>query len=297
MREPMGQIAAAYAEELLVGSYAHDATFRDSSMDMPDIFDLPPGMDPNFFLSPEDVYRFLHGFAHDDSYSADFDQAVQDLYETLPQQALEADLAATGAGDQDPEYFEATLRMFGTLSGLQYQAQREVRGNKFDEEEAMRQNVSFVTTSLLTLGPSPAGKVAGFGWKLIQVGTAGALNGWSSSGTDPRDELDELSIQAGILHRYEIAEMMIDADYPVTQDIPPDLQDENGNLLDPLVIAEDLSEGGLAEQFINWTDSNNEVDPEQPSTRPFDNKFDSGWDAIGNGRGDVSDQIVNGVEW
>ncbi|NED97344.1 hypothetical protein G1H11_18770 [Phytoactinopolyspora alkaliphila] len=297
MREPMGQIAAAYAEELLVGSYAHDATFRGSSMDMPENFDLPPGMDPNFFLSPEDVYRFLHGFAHDDRYSADFDAAVQDLYETLPAQALEADLAATGAGDLDPENFEAALRMFGTLSGLQYQAQREVRGDEFDEEEAFKANMAFGGSAVLTLLPvSPKG-ILDLGWKVTQVVTAGSLNEWAASGTDPRDELDALNIQAGVLHRYLIAEMMIDAGYPTTQDIPPDLLDENGNLRDPVEISEDLSDGGLAEQFVNWTDSANEIDPDHPNTRPFDNKFDSGWDAIGNGRGDVAEQIVNNVDW
>ncbi|WP_166350930.1 hypothetical protein [Phytoactinopolyspora limicola] len=297
MREPMGQIAAAYAEEFLAGAYAHDAMFRESSMDMPENFTLPPGMDPTFFLSPEDVYRFLHGFAHDDAHSAAFDAAVQELYETLPMQALEADLAATAAGNTDPEYFEVTLRMFGTLAGLQYETQRKVRGDKFDAEKEFRDNFAFGGSAVLTLLPvSPKG-ILDLGWKVTQVATAGGLNGWADSGTDPRDELEELNYQAGVLHRYMIAEMMIDAGYPYTEDIPPNLLDENGNLLPPEVIAEDLSSGGLAQEFINWTDSNKDTHPEHPRTRPFDTKFDSGWDAIGNGRGDASDSIANQVEW
>lgn len=296
MREPMGQIAAAYAEEFLVGAYTHDAYPRDSSMDRPPHFELPPGVDPNFFLSPNDVYRFLNGFAHDDQHSADFDAAVQELYETLPQQALDADLDATEAGDVDPGNFEMALRMFGTLSGLQYEAQRKVRGEEFDEAQALKEKFAFGTGAVLSLLPVNAKGVADVGWKLTQITTGGALNGWASSGTDPRDELEEMNIQAGVIHRYMVAQMMLDAGYPAS-DVPPDLLDENGELLDPISISEDLSDGGLAEQFTEWTDSNNEVSSDHPNARPFDDKYEAGWDAIGNGRGDASDQVVNSVEW
>jgi hypothetical protein len=292
MREPMGQIAAAYAEELLVGSYAQSMGDRGASMDIPEGFDLPPGTDPAFLLSPEDVYRFLHGFAHDDTYSQDFDLAVAELFETLPSEALQADLETTQNNQRDPQNFEAVMSMFGTLSGLQHQAQLDVRGSDFEDSEARRER--FVHVRNFFLGEAVgAGRVTGAAWKATQFFAPNALdNILGGDPDDPRDALAAEDLQMGVLQRYVIAEIMIDAGYPTSEDAPADMLDH-----DPQKILEDPDYAAeVLEDLTPWLENNSDGDPAD-HTFPFQDKYNNSWNALGNGRGDISDQIANGVQW
>ena len=98
-------------------------------MGEPENFDVPPGLDPEFFLSPEDVYKYLHGFGglderfdppHD--FSAPFDEAVGEIYNDS---LLEA--AEELKRDPDSDVWTDTLRIYGNLGGLHLQAQLDVR--------------------------------------------------------------------------------------------------------------------------------------------------------------------------
>ncbi|WP_129669791.1 hypothetical protein [Phytoactinopolyspora endophytica] len=289
MGEPMGRIAAAYAEEILVGSYEH-APGHVSSMDAPAGFGTPPGTDPRFFLSSEDVYRFLHGFALNDTDSAAFDDAVQSLYRALPPLALEADMAESTT---EQDHFEQVLRMFGALSGLQHEARLDVRGRAFGERHAAREALASGWAALGLL-PLEATRIIDTGWRLIQFGAAGKLN---ASDPDPRDELEAAHRQAATLQRCLVAITMVRNGYPYTEELPPELLDERGQLLGTVEISTDLSEGGLAEQLIDWAHDNVDRHPEHTGVRSFDNKFGAGWDAIGNGRNDASTQVVDRTGW
>ncbi|WP_123788408.1 hypothetical protein [Phytoactinopolyspora halophila] len=291
MRDPMGQIGAAYAEELLIGSYSHEHANRESSMDIPEDFELPPGTDPAFLLNPEDVYRFLHGFAHDDTHSQDFDRAVENLYETLPNQAIEADLETTQNGERDPQNLEAVMRMFGTLGGLQHQAQVEVRGSQFDEEEARRKRFAQVRNFLLGEAAGTT-RVTGAMWKAMQLVAPNAIDDALGSNPDPREALADKDLRVGVLERYTLAQTMADAGYPTSEEAPADLFDR-----DPEKILDDPEYAAQVMEDLNeWTENNSEGDPED-HTFPLQDKYNSAWDAIGNGRGDVSDQIADRVDW
>ena len=65
-KEGLASIAASYAPEFVAGSNAKDAYGRDSGFARPPHFDVPPGIDPAFYLNPEDIYKFLHGFGDQD---------------------------------------------------------------------------------------------------------------------------------------------------------------------------------------------------------------------------------------
>lgn len=292
MREPMGQIAATYAEELLVGSSRHDLYDRDSSMEIPEDFDMPHGLDPNFLLSPEDVYRFLHGFAHDDRYSEDFDRAVGELYETLPSQALEADLETTQNGERDPRNFEAVLQMFGTLGGLQYEAQLDVRGSEFEEDEARRQRFAQVRNFILGEAAG-VGRITGAVWKASQLVAPNAVDDLLGGNPEhPRDDIEAQNLQLAVLQRYALAEIMVEAGYPTTEDAPADLFDHDTEKMldDPEYAAE------VMEDLHTWVENNSDGDADD-HTFPFQDKYNSGWGMLGNGRGTEADEIASTVEW
>lgn len=292
MQEHVGTIAAAYAEELLAGSYTIDGQMRDSSMEVPE--GLPPGIDPNFMLNPEDVYQFLYGMGGDDQYSADFDAAMQELYETLPQAAIEADVAAMENGEMDPRHFENILSMFGTVAGLQYHSQRQVRGDMDEADENLRQNLAFGGGAVLTMLPVNVDGYLDLGWRITQVAANGVLGDWAGKSDSRVEELDELAAQANLLNDYMIAQMMLDAGYPTSKDLPGSLTDDNGNLLPPEDIATDET---LRNDFYEWTDDNDTVVEGHDDTTPFDTKFDAGWNYHDAGRGSKAEEIAREVGW
>ncbi|NEE02879.1 hypothetical protein [Phytoactinopolyspora halotolerans] len=299
MREPMSQIATAYAEELLVGSFTLDARARESSMDAPDNFDLPPGLDPAFYLSPEATYRFLHGFAHEDRYFEGFDAAVEELYESVTSDALAADLQATENDERDPGYFERAMNMFGTLAGLQYQAAHDVRGNMDAQEEQRRAFLQRTLSELLTLSPTPPipGKkvLVDYGWKLTKITVGRLTKSWANESGGRVDELEMEMYQGRLLYDYMIADTLLQNGYPHTEPIPPNLVNDSGDgLRDPAEIADDPD---LWTEFYEWVDSNQEGWDERPHRPPFDEKFEDAMAHLDSGDGNRADGIAGETDW
>ncbi|WP_166354919.1 hypothetical protein [Phytoactinopolyspora limicola] len=309
MREHLVSIATAYAEELLAGAFTLDGLARESSMTMPDNFDLPVGLEPLFYLSPEAVYRFLHGFGHGDlkwfddvaegeenmqDIAKPFDDAVQELYESLAQGALDADLEATANGDRDPRNFEKVMNVFGSLAGLQYQAQRSVRGELDRLDEEFRGTVQQVISEGLTLSPTPPG-LSSLSWKLMKIGINRHVKSWANDAGGRVDELDMEVYQARLLYDYMVAETMLQAGYPYTEAIPPNLLNDDGDgLRDP---AEVVGDPDLWTEFYEWTDSNKADFEDHPNRPPFDEKFDNSRQYLDASDGNQSERIAGETDW
>ena len=247
MKTALGEIAASYAPELLTGAESFDAASRESSATRPDDFSDIPGIDPAFYLSPEDTYRFLHGFASDDTYSAPFDQAVNGLYDD----ALVA-AAAEKKANPDSSQWTVNLRRFGQLAGLEYTAQRDVRGDMDEADQRMRDLVGTVLGYGLGKVPTPQGLAAQYGWKLTSYVIGKGISAWTKG--DPEQTrvalLDDQELQASFLVNYQLAHTLLESGYPGMDRVPPELMDGD-QLKSPGDIAADAD---LIDAYQKWTD-------------------------------------------
>lgn len=248
VQEGLGKLAASYAPELLTGSEGQDAASRSSSFDKPRGFTDIPGIDPGFYLSPKDTYRFLHGFGSDDKYSAPFDEAVGGLYHST-QVAAAKEMAENG----DSDLWRVVNTRFGQLSGLQLQGQLDVRGDMDDADKRTRELIGNVISFGLGKIPTPQGIAAKYAWKLASYGAGKAISKFTDG--DPEQTRvalrDDAEVQAAFMRQYQMASVLKDADYPGIATLPANLQDENGNLKDPSEIAKDAD---LIKSFQNWSD-------------------------------------------
>jgi hypothetical protein len=256
-KEGLAAIAASYAPEFVAGSNAMDAQGHGSSLTIPDNVDLPPGIDPKFFLSNEDVYKFLHGFGDQDErfdpphdYSVPFDDAVDGLYATSLKLALEK-------VEKDPES-DAWLdvqHIYGNLAGLHLQAQLDVRGDQDADDQATKDLMAMIMTKGIGLipGGAEASLVVKGGIKIFKFAATKAVKSWRE--TDPETTRKALAtdadVQASFLTDYQLFNAMHDAGYPGTEDVPKQLL-EDGHLISPDKIAKDPD---LFKKYHDWVDT------------------------------------------
>src|SRR5699024_1726777 len=159
----MGQIAASYAPEMVAGSRLDDAATRESGFARPEHFTSIPGLDPAFYLSPEDTYQFFKTFADNEQLAEPFDHAAEQLQQRLLVEAAEADAEAIAAGEQDPENFGQVAAAFGFTTGSEYMAQAEVRGNMDEFDAKVRGYIGGVFN--YSLGKMPG---SGLTWDIMK---------------------------------------------------------------------------------------------------------------------------------
>jgi hypothetical protein len=270
IKDSLGRIAGSYSHEMLTGGRSDDAGSRASGFGKPTDFDDIPGVNPAFYLSPTDTYKFLHGFADSDLLSEPFDQAMGELYTSVTRTAAQQDQAAIKAGNPDPEKWELAHKAFGSLSGLQYQSQLDVRGAMDESDKKLRQNISMVLTMGMGKVPTPQGFAAKWAWKGLTFAAKKGLKGFVAGGETRVDQIEANDDQMTLTSRYTVATQLVDADYPHTE-IPADIRDSNGKLLSIDQIAKDQDK---IDSFNKWTDSNNKGDYN------FDNKVSDGQDSL-----------------
>lgn len=261
VQEALGLIAASWAPELVVGANAQDVAGRQSGFAKPAHLDDIPGLDPAFYLSQADTYRFLHGFASDDDYSGPFDESVGELY----QQSLDA-AARIVKANPDSSAWLTTLSTYGQLAGLEYAAQKDVRGDMDQHDAEMRALAGKVLTLGLGKVPTPQGLALKYGWKITAFVAKKGISAWVSGGQTRVQQLDA-DAQARFLVTYQVADSLLRAGYPGVDKAPAALLD-HGHLKDPSAIAQDPD---LVRQFQDWTDATdggNESD--------IDNRVDHG---------------------
>ena len=247
VKEALGLIAASWAPELVVGSYGTDAGDRQSGLARPPHFDDIAGLDPAMFLAPEDVYRFIHGFASDDRYSRPFDDSVGELY----QQSL-VTAGETSVRDPQSAAWEKALRAYGDLAGLEYAAQEDVRGAMDKHDAEMRALVGKVITLGLGKVPTPQGVALSLGWKAAAWAVKKGVTTWVKG--DPEKTrvalLEDADTQAGFLVDYQKAQALFEAHYPGMDTVPAVLRDGD-HLKSPDAIAKDAE---LIRAYQHWSD-------------------------------------------
>lgn len=268
IKDSMGELAASYRQEFLTGASMNDAEFRDSSRYEPANFDGLYNIDPAFYLSPEDTYRFLHGFADNDELSAPFDEAMGELYQTIPSQAANADLRAMERGENDPRNFENAMTAFGNLAGLQYTAMVDVRGDMDDFDKSVREGIGTVLTLGLGKAPTPQGIGARLAWKGAKYVIGKGIKSFVAGGPTRVDQVEAEDHQMALIVQYDVADALVRGDYPHT-DPPDSITDDYGNLLP---VEEIAASDEAMRDFADWSDENNE----QGNVTPFDNKVDDG---------------------
>ncbi|MGH3319396.1 MAG: hypothetical protein ACRDN9_04295 [Streptosporangiaceae bacterium] len=248
MKDSMGEVAASYAPEIIAGSRRDDAPGRSSGFGKPDDWDSIPGLDPNFYLSPGDTYKFLKTFGNNDQLSKLFDDAMAGLQQRLLHDAAVADKKAIAEGTQDPENFGDTAAALGFAGGLEYNAQLKVRGDM----DAFDKKVQGYTNDIFnyTVGKLPGSNLA---WDAIKYA---AGKGFAEVTTPDHTRVDHLENEADTMRAtvtYDMARSLYEADYPMRHDPPSSIM-EYGHLKP---FAQIVSEGHL-EALNDWFDENHE---------------------------------------
>lgn len=261
VQEALGQIAASWAPELVAGADAQDAGSRRSGFARPPHLDDIPGIDPVFYLSQADTYRFLHGFASADQDAAPFDESVGELY----QRSLD-DAARIARKDPGSSAWLTTLGAYGQLAGLEYAAQKDVRGDMDQHDAEMRALAGKVLTLGLGKVPTPQGLALKYGWKVTAYVAKKGIAAWVK-GDQTRVEALDADAQSRFLVTYQVADALVRAGYPGIDRAPAALL-HHGHLKDPSAIAADPA---LVAQFQHWTDATDGGDEAD-----LDNRVDHG---------------------
>jgi hypothetical protein len=253
MKDSMGEIAASYAPEMLTGSRMDDGLSRESEIYAPANFEGIPGVDPEFYLSPTDTYRFLKTFAEEDWMSRPFDQAMGELQQKILREAAHADAAAIKRGEQDPENFEKAVGAFGSLAGFAYEAQLGVRGN-MDEFDAKMRGLMKDLVTVGVIDRVPGGQYLGeFAWKSIKFAAGKGLGVWVEGGKTRVDGLKDEDLRLIQATRYSMAIALIDAGWTLDSQ-PRTPFAERGRLLPFFELAKDQTK---LDAFNDWLDENN----------------------------------------
>jgi hypothetical protein len=286
IKDSLSRVAASYSHEMLTGGRTDDGYSRTSGFGQPKDFNDIPGVTPAFYLNPEDTYKFLHGFADNDQLSEPFDEAMGNLYNTVTWVAARRDEAAIKDHKQDPENWELAHNAFGSLSGLQYQSQLDVRGAMDESDKKLRQTISTVLTLGIGKVPTPQGFAAKYAWKGLTFAAKKGLKQFVKGGETRVGQVEANDDQMTLTSRYTVATQLVDAEYPHSE-IPADIRDANGKLLSIDQIAKDQNK---IDSFDKWTDSNTHDDYN------FDNKASDGQANLLGGHKQSAD-LAKGYSW
>lgn len=280
MQGALGQIGASYAPELLSGAENKDAATRESGMTKPQDFQNLPGVNPAFYLTQKDTYRFIHGFGGNESYSKPFDDAVGTIYDDALGKA-----AVEKKAHPDSEAWNRTLGRFGQLAGLEYAAQKDVRGDMDESDKQMRELLGKVVSFGVGKVPTPQGLAAQVGWKVASYAIGKGIEHFQSG--DPEKTrvamLDNEDLKASFLVHYNLAHTLQGAKYPGMENAPAELL--NGKeLKSPSEIADDPK---LFAAYSRWTDTT-----DQNKSSDMDNLLDDGDLIFKGGKSDSENETT-----
>lgn len=257
LKDSLGRVAASYSHEMLTGGRSDDGRVRKSGMGKPGepgSFEDIPGVTPAFYLSSEDTYRFLHGFAESDILSDPFDEAMGNLQNSVTQLAAQRDRDDIKAGRQDRGNYERSMAAFGNLAGLQYQSMKDVRGSMDEFDKKVRENISKIVTLGIGKVPTPTGFAAKWAWKGFTKAAGVGLKKFVKGDTTRVQLLERQDLQETLAMNYQSAAILVNAGYPHTE-IPAEIRGADGKLLSIDELAKDDAK---LSKFYAWSDSNNE---------------------------------------
>jgi hypothetical protein len=268
IKDTTARVAAAYVDEMLAGSYIDGGEMlgdRGSSMTaVPTDFPQGTGLNPDFYLSPRAVYRFLGGFQDELEYSAPFDEAMGVYMDQQLGGAIRADPAHGGG-----ERYQSLLSLFGSLGALHYEARREFAADFDAQEQARRAALSTYISDGLGLIPG----LPHLTWWAAQKGVNLGLGAWQARSDSEKDQVEAENRQASDLRWYASVQQLIDN--AVLTEVQ--LKEAPSSLLDDgrlRPIEEIFADDATRQEFYDWVNATPTLDV--PADAGQD-AWDSGW--------------------
>jgi len=247
IKDSLAAIATSYAPEMLAGANLAEHGTPTSTMTKPDDWSNFPGLAPGFFLSPENTYAFLRSFGDDDAMSMPFDQAVGTLYQDLLADAARSD------AENGTQQFGRTAALLGNLAGVEYLAQKDIRGDADAFDQAVRDTLATVFTLGLGKIPTPETQPAAWAWKATVWAVKKGVTTWRKG--DPEATrvalLKDTTLQAAFLQEFELTRILLENGPQRAATLPPELVAPGGGLISAGAIAKDAD---LIEAFQTWID-------------------------------------------
>ncbi|MEV4378557.1 hypothetical protein [Streptosporangium sp. NPDC049644] len=269
--DSMSVIAKSYVHELASGARFDKAVDRTSGMGAPANWTPLPNVNPSFYLSPGDTYRFMQTFVGEKQLTDDFDTAAGKFrYDTLIA-AAQLDAQAEDAR------FEKIAKMFGDLAGLEFKATLDVRG-EIDATYDLVRDIAKNTVSLGVDSIPLAGPLAHHaietGWELTKAyGVSTLLDDWVESLGTRVEEATGARSDFVLRQKYDIAHLLHQAGYPASEPPAELISKSTGDLktYDELLAEAKLeAKGGSKEweqvlrgklvPYERWMDGNGKLD-------------------------------------
>ncbi len=236
MKPGMSQIAGAYATEITEGANSDDrrenqvtafTKFRSST----------PGLNPMFGLSPKDTYLFLKTFADNDTDTKPFEQGMGALSRRLVAEGVRLEkLRQQGKLAPGAPGLERIMASLGYVSGLQLQAEKQVRG-KLDDQDAQRRELLRKVAGLgIDYGSvflPGSGLPAEWAWETIKQYNSQALDSLAGGDDTTRlAKLNDKSLQATLGSEYSMVRLLMAAHYDMKVTPQDLLKPENAKKYD-----------------------------------------------------------------
>jgi hypothetical protein len=228
MSRAMSQIAGAYATEITEGANGDDRRDKQVTAFAP-VKSATPGLNPMFGLSPKDTYLFLKTFADSDEDMRPFEQGMGALTRRLVAEGVHLEkLRQQGKIVPGAPGLERIMASLGYVSGLQLQAEKQVRG-KLDAEDArsealLRQmvglGIDYGSVFLPGIGGAGAELLSEWAWETIKQYNSKALDSaFDGEGSTRLAKLSDKTFQETLGSEYSMVQLLMASHY--TMDVTP----------------------------------------------------------------------------
>jgi hypothetical protein len=278
MKRAMSQIAGAYATEITEGANGDDRRENQVTAFKP-VKSAIPGLNPMFGLSPKDTYLFLKTFADTDEDMKPFEQGMGALTRRLVAEGVRLEkLRQQGKISSGTPGLERIMASLGYVSGLQLQAEKQVRG-KLDAQDLQSEQlirkmiglgIDYGSVFLPGFGPVGGELLSEWAWETIKQYNSQALDSLTSGGETRIAKLNDKTLQQTLASEYSMVKLLMAAHYKMkvspqellkpenadkygVQQRGVSFLDQNGNLLPYDQIA---NNSRALDNFITWLEVN-----------------------------------------
>lgn len=238
------KIAGSYVQELAAGSNMDGDTSGTNGMT------VYAGQNPSFGVPPDLTKELMHTFVGDAGATQTFDNAAG----TAAHQAMVAGARAdAGSPAATASHFNDVSQAYGSVAGAENKATTDVVGERDESDAASQELVKNILSAGVDLIPGEKliEAVPGTAWDIAKhMANIGLEHAYGAT-DDPRfDALQDTSHSIALVSEYDKLEILHEAGYPGTDQIPPALLDPTTHqLLSPDKI---LNNQDLQQQFHDY---------------------------------------------
>ena len=217
MKPGMSQIAGSYATEITEGANSDDRR-KNQVTAFKRFTSSTPGLKPMFGLSPKDTYLFLKTFSDSDEHMKPFEQGMGALSRRLVAEGVRLEkLRQQGKLAPGAPGLERIMASLGYVSGLQLQAEKQVRGKLDDQDAARRQLLQKIAGLGIDYGSvflPGSGLPAEWAWETIKQYNSQALDSLANDDDATRlAKLNDQTLQATLGSEYSLVKLLMAAHY------------------------------------------------------------------------------------